>query len=231
MAPTRDELVLFPEPAGFPEGVVVINSRCRIQERGGYRVVSACGLPLAHFACGDRVGEAYAMVSLVDLGWARQGEVARAFGCDVRTVRRNQRRFEQDGLAALGRPRGFPRGRSRVAPSRREAVNRWKAEGVSNREIARRLGIDEKAVRKLARRLGWQERSAEQRLMPFDRADPKLSGSADPGGASARPTGTEVPEGASMPADPKLSAPAGEAEPVPFSLDHDPAMEIEAATP
>jgi len=158
MAPTRDEPVLFPEPAGYPEGVVVINSRCRIQEREEYQVVSVSGLPLAHFAAGDRVGEAYAMVSLVDLGWVRQGEVARAFGCDVRTVRRNQRRFEEDGLAALRRPRGFPRGRSRVPPSRREAVNRWKAEGVSNREIARRLGIDEKAVRKLARRLGRTRR-------------------------------------------------------------------------
>jgi len=192
MAPTCDDPVLFPEPAGSLEGVVVVNSRCRVQEREGHRVVSVCGLPLAHFAAEDQVGEAYAMVSLVDLGWARQGEVARAFGCYVRTVRRNQRRFEEDGLAALGRPRGFPRGRSRMTPSRREAVDRWKSEGVSNREIARRLGIDEKAVRKLARRLGWQERSAEQRLMSFDGADPKLSG------------------------------PAGEVEPAAFSLDHDP---------
>jgi len=47
-------------------------------------------------------------------------------------------------------------------------------------------------------------------------ADPKRSGCADP-------TGTEVPEGARTPADPELSAPAGEAEPVPFSLDRDPA--------
>jgi DNA-binding CsgD family transcriptional regulator len=139
MAPTSDEGVLFPAPAGPAAGVVVINARCRVQEREGYRVVSVCGLPLAHFAAGDRVGEAHAMVSLVELGWARQGEVAAAFGCAVRTVRRHQRRFEEGGLAALGRPEGFPRGRSRVPPSRRGAVDRWKAEGVSNREIARRL--------------------------------------------------------------------------------------------
>jgi len=222
MAPTRDEPVLFSASASSPQGAVVINSRCRIQEHEGYRVVSVSGLPLAHFAAGDRAGEAYAMVSLVDLGWARQREVARAFGCDVRTVRRNQRRFEEDGLAALGRPRGFPRGRSRVPPSRREAVNRWKAEGVSNREIARRLGIDEKAVRKLARRLGWQERSAEQRLMLFDGADPKLSGLGDPEGTSARATGAEAREAEGGPADPKLSAPTAGPAPAPFSLDHDP---------
>jgi DNA-binding CsgD family transcriptional regulator len=225
MAPTTDEPVLFSAAAGVPSGVVVINPRCRIQERDGYRVVSACGLPLSHFASGDRVGEAYAMVSLVELGWARQGEVARAFGCDVRTVRRHQRRFEEGGLAALGRPPGFPRGRPRVTPGRREAVNRWKAEGVSNREIARRLGIDEKAVRKLARRLGWPERSAQQSGIPFEGADPKLSGVADLSGAGARASGVEVAAADGSTADSNLSAPVGEPAPLPapFSLDGDPA--------
>lgn len=224
MAPRSEESVLFPAPAGPPEGVVVINARCRIQEREGYRVVSVSGLALAHFAAGDRAGEAYAMVSLVELGWARQREVARAFGCDVRTVRRHQRRFEEGGLAALGRPRGFPRGQSRVPPSRREAVDRWKAEGVSNREIARRLGIDEKAVRKLVRRLGWSEPAAEQTSLAFEGADPKLSASTDPSGAGARPPAVGAPEVADAPADPKLSAfsDAPDPEPVPLSLDRDP---------
>lgn len=225
MAPRSEESVLFPAPAGPPEGVVVINARCRVQEREGYRVVSVSGLPLAHFAAGDRAGEAYAMVSLVELGWARQGEVARAFGCDVRTVRRHQRRFEEGGLSALGRPRGFPRGQSRVSPSRREAVDRWKAEGVSNREIARRLGIDEKAVRKLVRRLGWSEPTAEQTALAFDGADPKLSASTAPRVAGARPPALGAPEVADVPADPKLSAlsDAPDPEPVALSLDRDPA--------
>ncbi len=225
MAPTSDEGVLFPAPAGPSAGMVVINARCRVQEREGYRVVSACGLPLAHFAAGDRVGEAYAMVSLVDLGWARQGEVAAAFGCAVRTVRRHQRRFEEGGLAALGRPPGFPLGQSRVPQSRRAAVDRWKAEGVSNREIARRLAVDEKAVRKLVRRLGWPEPTAEQAALAFEDADPNLSSFADAGGATDRPVGAETPDTVGTPADPNLSAFAGEPdpEPVALSLDRDPA--------
>lgn len=228
MAPTTDDRVLFSDHAGVPDGVVVINDRCRLQERDGYRVVTVCGITLAHFAAGDRVGEAHAMVSLVDLGWAQQSEVARAFGCHVRTVRRHQRRFEDGGLAALGRPRGFPRGRSRVPQGRKDAINQWKAEGVSNREIARRLGVDEKAVRRLAKRLGWAELpAAEQMTMPFEGADPKLSASDEQqAGAPLAPAGfTPDPEvyGDRAAADTKLSAPATEQDRVPFSLDLDPA--------
>ncbi len=210
MAPTADENVLFADHAGIPDGIVVINDRCRLLLRGGYQVATVCGLPLAHFAASDKAGEAHAMVCLVDLGWARQTEVARAFGCDVRTVRRHQRRFEEGGLCALGRPRGFPRGRPRVPQAREDAVNGWKAEGVSNREIARRLGINEKAVRKLVKRLGWKERPAEQLTMPFEGADPKLSASgerlADDALTDANPTLDPGDGGGREGADPKLSA-------------------------
>ena len=222
MAPTTEDPFLFPDLAGLPAGVIAINERCRLQEREGYRVVSVSGLALAHFAVGDRVGEAHAMVSLIDLRWARQCEVARAFGYDVRTVRRHQRRFEEGGLAALGRPGGFPRGRSRVAPSRSEAVNRWKAEGVSNREIARRLGVDEKAVRKLARRLGWPGRSVEQEVLPFASADPNLSALDEPDGPAAQQIGPKAIETDNGFADPNLSAFESGPEPPPFSLDRDP---------
>ncbi len=207
MAPTTDEIALFPDHSWVPDGIVVINDHCRFRRSEGFWVVTAGGLPLAHFAEGDKAGEAYAMVCLVDLGWAQQTEVARAFGCDVRTVRRHQRRFEEGGLSALGRPRGFPRGRPRVSQGREDAVNRLKAEGVSNREIARRLGVSEKAVRKLLKRLGWKERSTEQMTMPFESADPKLSASDDRQADDAL-TGAnlsldpEVDGGA----DPKLSA-------------------------
>ena len=91
-------------------GSVFISARARVQTCGGYRVGSVCGVVLAHYALGDRMGEAHAMVSLVEQGWAYQNEVARAFGCSERTVRRQQRRFESGGLGALGRSSGYPRG-------------------------------------------------------------------------------------------------------------------------
>ena len=111
MQSTGERGRLFAEPGACIDGIVYVNDRCRFQTQDGYRVVSVSGLTLAHYAVGDRMGEAHAMASLVDQGWALQNEVARAFGRSERTVRRHQRRFESGGLAALGRPGGYPRGR------------------------------------------------------------------------------------------------------------------------
>src|SRR5512143_1025874 len=109
---------LFPDTRN-PDGTSVLNDRCVVQTRDGCRAVTVAGLPLFHYAVTDRMSEAHAMVSLIDQGWADRNDVARVFGCSVRTVRRNQRRFEEQGLRALGHGRGFPRGQSRLGSARR----------------------------------------------------------------------------------------------------------------
>jgi transposase len=215
MAASAEQGQLFAEERCSENGDVFINDRCRVRTRDGYCVVSVCGLPIAHFAVRDRMGEAHAMVSLVEQGWAQQNEVAKAFDCTDRTVRRHQRRFEAGGLAALGRPRGYPRGRPRLPRSRKDLVNDWRAEGVSAREIARRLGVTDKAVRNLLRRLGWKpEKPAQIQLdLPGEGADPKLSGPvqaevpAPPSAATAKSADdSQLDEmTAGRGADPKLS--------------------------
>jgi transposase len=164
---------LFPEVRN-PHGTCVINERCLIRTQDDYRVVSVSGVVLAQYAVTDRMAEAHAMVSLVDQGWADQNDVARVFGCSVRTLRRHQRRFEEGGLAALGRVAGYPRGRARLDGPRRRLVHQLKAHGHSHCEIARRVGVTEKAIRKLLRRLGWKaptSTQAELRLNSTTSAD------------------------------------------------------------
>ena len=161
--PTDD---LFPE-ARNPQGTVAINDRCVLRTQDGHCVLLVSGIVLAQYAVTDRMAQAHAMVSLVEQGWADQIEVARAFHCTVRTVRRQQRRYEDSGLAGLGQGRGYPRGRARLAPARRQLVQQLKAKGCGQREIARRIGVSENAVRKLLRRLGWKSAAPVQRELTF----------------------------------------------------------------
>jgi len=166
-------------------GTVAINARCSLRTVDGHRVVAVAGVPVAHYALGDTMAEAHAMVSLVDQGWATQSAVARAFGCASRSLRRFQRRFEEGGLLALGRKPGYPRGRPRLRPSRLSKVRELKAEGSSNRQIAVRLGVTEKAVRKVLTRLGFKPAAPSQQALSIPQptslgADPNLSASAEP---------------------------------------------------
>ena len=139
------------------EAVRILSDQCMVKTQDGHRVVIVSGIVLAEYALGDRVGEAHAMVSLVEQGLADQNDVAEAFGCCARTVRRYQRRFEDGGLAALGHGRGNRRKRrGRLATPRRHLVQHLKTQGCSDPEIARRIGVSEKIVRNLLRRLGWQ---------------------------------------------------------------------------
>src|SRR3989442_334749 len=194
MAGEQDQRGLFPKPSA-DENAVVVNDRCLIRTQHGHRVVIVSGIVLAQYAVDDRMAEAHAMVSLVEQGWADQNDVARAFARSPRTLRRYERRVETGGLAALGRSSGFPTGRRRLKPARLRLVARLKADGLSNRAVAQRVGVSEKAVRKLLRRLGWSPATGEQEALPLP----------------------------SAPADPNLSAFGAPPENLPVSFDTDPA--------
>ena len=181
---------LFPA-ARNPDDTRVLNNRCLIRTQDGYCVVVVSGIVLAHYAVSDHQAEAYAMVSLVEQGWADQREVARAFRRSARTVRRHQRRFEDGGLAALGRTDGYPPGRPRLPAARQKLVHQLKAAGHSHCAIARRLGVSEKAVRKLLRRLGWNAAAATAVQLPLPVAagsDPNLSAFSSAGPPRSSPS-------------------------------------------
>jgi len=70
-------------PPPEPSNVVVINGRCLLRLEEGQRVVIVAGLPVHHYQTEDTVAEAYAMVFLVESGFARQREV----GAGIWTLR------------------------------------------------------------------------------------------------------------------------------------------------
>src|SRR5712671_1751052 len=144
---STQQALALPLPAA--SNTVVINARCSLRIEAGQRVIVVAGLPVHHYRAADAVAEAYAMVFLVESGFAQQTEVARAFARSVRSVRRHQRRYAQGGMAALGREEGWRRGRRRVSGKRLRSIETLKSQGMSNRVIAHRLGVSEKAIRKL----------------------------------------------------------------------------------
>jgi transposase len=180
-------------------------------------VVIVAGVVITQYALGDQMAEAYAMVSLIDQGWAEQKEVARAFGCSARSVRRHQRRFEKGGLPALGHRRGYPKGHPRQIASRTHQVTRLKKQGLSNRQIAMCIGVTETAVRKVLKRIGWTEPARTQTLLPIEGggANPKLS-------AFPIPALPSPPFSTISPADSRPSTSRSDDLPLVSSIDNDP---------
>ena len=189
-----------------------------------------------HYSVHDAVAEAYAMVLLVDAGYATQREVAAAFGCSERTLRRHQERYHDGGMAALATRSGWRPGRRRVPTKRLRIIEGLQAEGISNREIARRMGVTEKAIR---RQVGPSERCTQQQSLPLDTENTG-------GPASAMSTATFAaepleqappsPMGQALPlVSPEQKTPppaspdqavSAEPEPVAMSLDSDPANRV-----
>jgi len=208
-------------PCAAPSNCVVINARCSLRVEEDQRVVVVAGLPVHHYRAEDAVAEAYAMVFLVEAGFAQQTEVARGFARSERTVRRYQARYAQGGMAALGRQAGWRRGRRRIRGKRLRSIEALKSQGLSNRAIAQRLGVSERAIRKLVGPSKCVE--AEQ-----------LDLGAIMGAPVSEPPQTPVPCTKSTGEDTNHSVPAlgndqagdsddarAEDEPVPMSLDRD----------
>jgi transposase len=191
-----------------------------LRAEGEQRVVLVAGLPVHHYSVEDAVAEAYAMVLLVDTGYATQREVAVAFGRSERTVRRHQEQYADGGMTALAMRSGWRPGRRRVPSKRIRVIERLRVEGLSNREIARRLGLTENAIRE---QLGPPERPLLAPLLP-------VAGVAEPGPSAA--SAPDPKEASSRPAevspliDPPHEASIEDPEPVAMCLDVDPADRI-----
>ena len=181
MSPQQKQLLSFPAP---PPGTTFVNDRVLFRTEGTRRVISVQGVVFAHYDVTDRDGEAYAMVTLFESGYADQNDLARSFGCSTRSVHRYQQRLEAGGLAGLARPRGRPSGRGSERAGAKQldrTILHLKAKGFSNRAVAGRVGLNERAIRKRLRRLGWVP--APSCSLPFPPAaseEPTASAAGNP---------------------------------------------------
>jgi transposase len=214
---STQQVLALPSPAA--SNSVVINARCSLRIEAGQRVIVVAGLPVHHYRAEDAVAEAYAMVFLVESGFAQQTDVARAFARSVRTVRRYQGRYAQGGMAALDREEGWRRGRRRISGKRLRSIEMLKSQGMSNRAIAHRLGVSEKAIRKLV----GPSKPAESAQLAFGGITTAAAGKPP---ASAKSTDDAADRATPSAGDcagdrDPITASADDGEPVPMSLDGD----------
>ena len=124
---------------------------------------------LFRFADGDSAMRNIAVAALRQIGFSGT-QVAAALGLTTNYVATLHQRAQRDGTAGLVRPRGRPR---TVTGQDWEQARAWRAAGVRDAEIARRLGVQQSTV---LRRLGPAQVQGE--LEPQDAA-------AAPGPAAA----------------------------------------------
>ena len=127
-------------------------------------------------------------------------------------------------MAALGREEGWRRGRRRISGKRLRSIEVLKSQGMSNRAIAHRLGVDEKAIRKLVG-ASKPAKSAQLGLPAIEPDAEKPAESCVPsatltGEDGDRPTRSAGEKGEDC--DPATaSEAANDDDPVPMSLDRD----------
>ena len=159
---TQQSLPLEEPPA---DGRTYINASLWFVDQDGYRVVFRWHEPLYRVALTDTVHVRQVAVSLRQSELATQAEIAKAFGHSEVTQRRWERRYEEHGLEGL-RAKSHP-GRPRQLSKGQEAfVRKWFKAGVSNLEMARRLGVGETTIRRTLDRLGLKRQAPVVSRLP-----------------------------------------------------------------
>ena len=159
---TQHALAL-PSPA--PSNTVVINARCSLRIEADQRVIVVAGLPVHHYRAEDAVAEAYAMVFLVESGFAQAngcGAGVRAVGAHYSALSRALWRRRDGGAQSRGRVAARPTTYLRETPAQhRDAEEpgheqpRDRAAAGRHRERHPQADLTFEAHHQHAARVGW----------------------------------------------------------------------------
>ena len=225
-----------------------INPHLWFVDRDGYRVVFVRHEPIYRLALDDQPHLRFVAVMLRQSELATQEELAQAFGHSVATQRRWEQHYRHHGLEGLAN--FSPSGRlPKLDRTQEQFVRRWFQQGLSQAEMARRLGVGTTTVNRICQRLGLQHRPTTQPQLPFDPSPTHLPTPESPAADPCQANTHTVPDPASTslpaqglpeaplaptpettinpePAGPQntsdsISVPA-ENLPTTFTLDHDP---------
>ena len=155
--------------------VLVVNGRCVIYEEHGIRVVMVAGVPVYRYHRDDKGAENVFVAQALQSRFATSGELAAVLGRTARTLRGIRQQFEAGGVSAvMPKKRGRKKGQQRVTDAEDVAIRRWHQQGMSGRQMAKRLKVAPATVQKALRRLGLPPRPSnrpdqrQQSLLPSD---------------------------------------------------------------
>src|SRR5215831_17621393 len=100
LAPRMSAQQALPLPSPTPSNTVVINARCSLRTEADQRVIVVAGLPVHHYRAGDEVAEAYAMVFLVQSGFAQQRMWRGRLAGRCAPFGASKKRYAHGGMAA-----------------------------------------------------------------------------------------------------------------------------------
>ena len=157
---------LLPLEETTPDGRTFLNASVWFVDSDGYRVVFRWHEPLYRVGLTDEVHLRLVAVALRQSGLATQEEICHAFGHSVSTQARWERQYRKYGIDGLVSKK--PSGRDRELDKSQEGfVRKWFRAGCSNRQMAKRLGVDEATIRRTLKRLGLARKPAVlPRLLP-----------------------------------------------------------------
>jgi transposase len=231
-AHTPTESFLLPEePAS--DGRTFLNASVWFVDKDGYRVVFHRHEPIYRIALNDEVHLRLVAVMLRQSRAATQEEICRAFGHSVSTQARWERQYAKHGIDGLRSKK--PPGRGRELDKSQEGfVLRWFQADYSNREIAKRLGVDETTIRRTLKRLGLTRQPVASPALPGiedEAADActteatTSTAASESGHDAAVQVALPIEDGSPQPQESnEQEVAASEASPaiVSFTVDHDP---------
>ena len=148
---------LLPLQDPSPDDRTFLNASVWFVDSDGYRVIFRWHEPLYRIALTDEVHRRLVAVALRQSGLATQEEICQAFGHTVPTQARWERQYRKHGIDGLVSKKSSGRGRE-LDRSQEAFVRRWFRAGVSNRQMAKRMGVGESTIRRTLRRLGLARR-------------------------------------------------------------------------
>jgi transposase len=124
----------------FPTGAQEINAELGFECRDNQVTYFNGHLPVYTHAVDDLAGFRFYTTQLIVNGTATQGEIARAFGVPLTTIKRYTRKFRQGGARAMFAPVARRSG-SKLDAARLAQAQQMLDEGLEVPEVSRGLGV------------------------------------------------------------------------------------------